>query len=83
MFAELSVSHIHYNMYLIVSSYFHPFEKLTGYHLLLLQRCLLKFFCPTFKFAESGSEFFECLLPLFFLNLKLRKLLFAFLNMQL
>ena len=83
LLTELLISHIHYNMNLISFSNLNTAEKLTCNHLLLLKRCIFKFFRPAFKSAERGSEFFERLLPLLLLNLKLQKLFFAFVNMQL
>ena len=70
-------------MNLISFSNLNTAEKLTCNHLLLLQRCIFKFFRPAFKSAERGSEFFERLLTLLLLDLKLQKLFFAFVNMQL
>ena len=83
LLTELLISHIHYNMNLISFSNLNTAEKLTCNHLLLLQRCIFKFFRPAFKSAERRSELFERLLPLLLFNFKLRKLFFAFVNMQL
>lgn len=44
--AELSVGHVKLRLDLIVSAYFDPFEQMTGYHLLLLQRRFVEFIRP-------------------------------------